>query len=211
MRANEAHAKLGSPNLAKKCVQLGSPSRSKLSLTNSEMKLKSRIRESILFFGGEIPLETWDPRSFPSFLLYTHPLKRGNAKRHCKKAGCEALKLQNVELIKLCCNSYMSQAQVNSSFMDCAPRVYPPYHSIKGLLCNILCIAFVSTFVVSDTESDNFGEMQYEMQGWCTYQSRLKTRKLFNKSLFTNSAAPFCSEALCRTFFVLKYSYVSRF
>ena len=60
----------------KKCGQLGRPSRSKLSLTNSEIQAKSRIRESILVFGGEIPLETWKLGSkFGKFLLYTHPLK----------------------------------------------------------------------------------------------------------------------------------------
>jgi hypothetical protein len=59
----------------KKCGQLGRPSRSKLSLTNSEIQAKSRIRESILVFGGEIPLETWKLGSkFGKFLLYTHPL-----------------------------------------------------------------------------------------------------------------------------------------
>ena len=50
-------------------------------------------------------------------------LKRGNANRHCKKVGCVASKLQNVNLVKICCGSYVSQAQVASFFTDCAPRI----------------------------------------------------------------------------------------
>jgi hypothetical protein len=56
----------------KKCGQLGRPSRSKLSLTNSEIQVKSRIRESILVFGGEIPLETWI-QVWKFFAVYTPP------------------------------------------------------------------------------------------------------------------------------------------
>ena len=59
----------------KKCGQLGCQSRSKLSLTNSEIQVKSRIRESVLVFGGEIPLETWKLGSKFSkfFAVYTPP------------------------------------------------------------------------------------------------------------------------------------------
>jgi hypothetical protein len=50
-----AHAKLGCSSLA-----------------NSEIQVESRIMESILVFGGEIPLETWiQVRKI--FAVYTHP------------------------------------------------------------------------------------------------------------------------------------------
>jgi hypothetical protein len=51
-----------------------------------------------------------------SCLCGTSFLKKANAVRHCKKVGCDASKLQTVELIKLCCGRYVSQAQINSFF-----------------------------------------------------------------------------------------------
>ena len=44
--------------------------------------------------------------------------RKGSAIRHCKKAGCDASKLQNIELIKLRCGRYVSQAQVTNLFED---------------------------------------------------------------------------------------------
>jgi superfamily II DNA helicase RecQ len=49
-------------------------------------------------------------------------LKKGNAFRHCKKLGCDQGKLQNIELIQLCCGRYVSHAQV-TSFFNSAPRI----------------------------------------------------------------------------------------
>jgi hypothetical protein len=43
-------------------------------------------------------------------------LKKANAVRHCKRMGCDDSKLQKVELMKLCCGQYVSQAQVSSLF-----------------------------------------------------------------------------------------------
>ena len=43
-------------------------------------------------------------------------LKKSNAIRHCKRSGCDASKLQKVELMKLCCGQYVSHAQVTSLF-----------------------------------------------------------------------------------------------
>ena len=81
-RTDGAHAKLGYQTWLKKCGQLGCRSRSKLSLTNSEIQVKSRIRESIFVLRGEIPFETWKLGSkFGNFLLYTHPL-RGRKPSH---------------------------------------------------------------------------------------------------------------------------------
>ena len=48
--------------------------------------------------------------------------RKGSAVRHCKKFGCDAAKLQNIELIKLCCGRYVSEAQITSFFND-APRI----------------------------------------------------------------------------------------
>jgi hypothetical protein len=41
-------------------------------------------------------------------------LRRDSAIRHCQKLGCDASKLQKIDLFKLCCGSYVSQAQIDS-------------------------------------------------------------------------------------------------
>ena len=43
-------------------------------------------------------------------------LRKDSAIRHCKKVGCDATKLQTVELIKLCCGRFVSQSQVTAFF-----------------------------------------------------------------------------------------------
>jgi hypothetical protein len=53
------------------------------------------------------------------------PRRKDNALRHCKKVGCDSSKLQVVELIKLCCGRYVSQAQVASFFNEEALRKRP--------------------------------------------------------------------------------------
>jgi hypothetical protein len=77
MRTNlRAHAKLGCFGNLDVRGQLGYPSCPKSSLANSEIQVESRIMESILVLGGEIPLETWKLVSkFGNFLLYTHTLR----------------------------------------------------------------------------------------------------------------------------------------
>jgi len=47
--------------------------------------------------------------------------RKASAVRHCKRLGCDPSKLQKVELIKLCCGRYVTQAQVTSFFSD-VPR-----------------------------------------------------------------------------------------
>jgi hypothetical protein len=70
-----AHAKLGCFGNLDVRGHLGYPSCPKSSLANSEIQVESRIMESILVFGGEIPLETWKLGSkFVKILLYTHPV-----------------------------------------------------------------------------------------------------------------------------------------
>ena len=46
------------------------------------------------------------------------PRRNDNAIRHCQKQGCDASKLQTVQLIKLCCGRYVTPAQVASFFND---------------------------------------------------------------------------------------------
>jgi hypothetical protein len=58
-------------------------------------------------------------------------IKKGNAIRHCKNTGCDASELQNIELIKLCCGRYVSQAQV-ASFFDEAPRIKEQFDYCKA-------------------------------------------------------------------------------
>ena len=48
--------------------------------------------------------------------------RKGSAIRHCKKLGCDAAKLQNIELIKLCCGQYVSEAQVALFFNEAPLR-----------------------------------------------------------------------------------------
>ena len=62
-------------------------------------------------------------------------IKKGNAIRHCKTIGCDPSKLQNVELIKLCCGRYVTEAQVTSFFTD-APRLSQQfdYHLTRATL-----------------------------------------------------------------------------
>lgn len=43
-------------------------------------------------------------------------LRRDSAIWHCQKLGCDASKLQKIDLFKLCCGSYVSQAQIDSLF-----------------------------------------------------------------------------------------------
>jgi hypothetical protein len=66
--------------------------------------------------------------------------RKGSAIRHCKKGGCDASKLQKVELIKLCCGSYVTQAQVTSFFMDYAPRITQQfdYQQARAILLPML-------------------------------------------------------------------------
>jgi hypothetical protein len=49
--------------------------------------------------------------------------RRDNAIRHCKKSGCNPLKMVDVELIKLCCGRYVTQAQIDTLFIDNPPRI----------------------------------------------------------------------------------------
>jgi hypothetical protein len=44
--------------------------------------------------------------------------RKDNAVRHCKTSSCDDSQLQKIELIKLCCGRYVSQAQVNSFFNE---------------------------------------------------------------------------------------------
>jgi superfamily II DNA helicase RecQ len=55
--------------------------------------------------------------------------RKGNALRHCLKVGCDATKLQEVDLFKLCCGSYVSQAQVDLVF---APRITKQFNYSKA-------------------------------------------------------------------------------
>ena len=50
-------------------------------------------------------------------------LRKDNALRHCKRMGCDASKLQKLELIKLCCGRYVSPSQVTSLFGDGPSRI----------------------------------------------------------------------------------------
>jgi len=49
-------------------------------------------------------------------------LKKANAIRHSQNLLCDVSKLQAVDLVKLCCGRYVSQAQVSSFFHE-APRI----------------------------------------------------------------------------------------
>ena len=40
--------------------------------------------------------------------------RKDSANRHCKRNGCDPKRLQKVNLIKLCCGRYVTQAQIDS-------------------------------------------------------------------------------------------------
>ena len=62
-------------NLAKNAWSTWTSKMTRMNHGKSEIQVDSRIWESILVFGGEIPLETWQlGRMFGNFLLYTHCL-----------------------------------------------------------------------------------------------------------------------------------------
>jgi hypothetical protein len=44
--------------------------------------------------------------------------RKDSVLRHCRKTGCDASKLQKVDLIKLCCGQYVTQSQVASLFNE---------------------------------------------------------------------------------------------
>ncbi len=44
--------------------------------------------------------------------------RKDSALRHCRKTGCDASKLQKVDLIKLCCGQYVTQSHVASLFNE---------------------------------------------------------------------------------------------
>ena len=43
-------------------------------------------------------------------------IRKDNARRHCKRFGCDASKLEKKSAIKLCCGRYVSQDQIDSFF-----------------------------------------------------------------------------------------------
>jgi hypothetical protein len=49
--------------------------------------------------------------------------KKGNIVRHCRQKGCDKAKIQQVELFKLCCGQYVTQAQVDTFLNDTTPRI----------------------------------------------------------------------------------------
>ena len=59
-----------------------------------------------------------DQKTYTGYSCNCGPVfqRKGNALRHCQKVGCDPTKLQTVDLFKLCCGSYVSQAQVDFLF-----------------------------------------------------------------------------------------------
>jgi hypothetical protein len=51
------------------------------------------------------------------------PNWKENAIRHCKKQGCDEMKLQQIELMKLCCGRYVTQQQVEAFFSNTPPAI----------------------------------------------------------------------------------------
>ena len=49
--------------------------------------------------------------------------RKDNAVRHCNLKHCDSSKLQRVELMKLCCGRFVSQAQVDALFNNSQPRI----------------------------------------------------------------------------------------
>ena len=67
---------------------------------------------------GTIDLFRHDNKTYIGYLCLcgqSFP-RKDNALCHCKKLGCDDSQMQKVELMKLCCGRYVSQAQVSSFF-----------------------------------------------------------------------------------------------
>ena len=68
-------------------------------------------------------------------------IRKANAIRHCKKTGCNPKKLVEVQLIKLCCGRYVTQAQIDSQFTNSPRRhikVQFNYVATRGILLPFL-------------------------------------------------------------------------
>jgi superfamily II DNA helicase RecQ len=65
--------------------------------------------------------------------------RKDNALRHCQKVGCDVSKLKEIELVKLCCGRYVSEAQI-TSFFNGAPRIKQQfdYHQARATLLPFL-------------------------------------------------------------------------
>jgi hypothetical protein len=66
-----------------------------------------------------------DQKTYMGYLCNCGPIfpRKDNALRHCQKKCCDVLKLQKIELIKLCCGQYVSQAQVCELFETRPARI----------------------------------------------------------------------------------------
>jgi hypothetical protein len=49
-------------------------------------------------------------------------IKKSNAIRHCQRLACDVSKLKTVELLKLCCGRFVTQAQVDTLFTNTQPH-----------------------------------------------------------------------------------------
>jgi hypothetical protein len=67
------------------------------------------------------------------------PIRKDNALRHCTRSGCDKTKIRSIELIKLCCGRYVSEAEVTSFFNE-APRITQQfdYHEARATLLPFL-------------------------------------------------------------------------
>jgi bacterioferritin-associated ferredoxin len=91
---------------------------------------------------GSIDAFRSDDKSYVGFscacgqMIYS---RKDSALRHCTRTGCDASQLQKVDLIKLCCGRYVSQAQVISFFKE-APRITQQfdYQQARAILLPIL-------------------------------------------------------------------------
>jgi len=61
--------------------------------------------------------------------------RKDNAVRHCKRLSCDHSQLRKIELIKLCCGRYVSQAQVNSFFSE-TPHTTQQFNHQKAVFVN---------------------------------------------------------------------------
>ena len=53
--------------------------------------------------------------------------RKDSAFRHCKRTGCDPKRLREVDLIKLRCGRFVTQAQVDNLFINNDPRIFQQF------------------------------------------------------------------------------------
>jgi hypothetical protein len=62
------------------------------------------------------------------------PGRKDNAQSRCNRIGCDATKIEKIEMVKLCCGRYVSQAQITALFKSNIPRLHKHFDYTEARL-----------------------------------------------------------------------------